>query len=104
LDHQILLKILAEVIHDQRFLRLIRHMLKAGYLEDWEYRDTLSGVPQGGQVLDGAQDADDGGGMAASGMLMAAQGAGGWRVFRRRRRLADGTGCSGCCAGRVPAR
>ena len=25
-------------------------MLKAGYLEDWEYRDTLSGVPQGGQV------------------------------------------------------
>jgi len=50
LDHQILLKILAEVIHDQRFLRLIRHMLKAGYLEDWEYRDTLSGVPQGGQV------------------------------------------------------
>jgi group II intron reverse transcriptase/maturase len=50
LDHQILLKILAEKIHDQRFLRLIRHMLKAGYLEDWEYRDTLSGVPQGGQV------------------------------------------------------
>jgi group II intron reverse transcriptase/maturase len=50
LDHQILLKILAESIHDQRFLRLIRHMLKAGYLEDWEYRDTLSGVPQGGQV------------------------------------------------------
>ena len=25
-------------------------MLKAGYLEDWEYRDTLSGVPQGGVV------------------------------------------------------
>jgi RNA-directed DNA polymerase len=23
-------------------------MLKAGYLEEWEYRDTLSGVPQGG--------------------------------------------------------
>ncbi len=50
LNHQILLKILAEAIHDQRFLRLIRHMLKAGYLEDWEYRDTLSGVPQGGVV------------------------------------------------------
>jgi hypothetical protein len=28
----------------------MRHMLKAGYLEDWEYRDTLSGVPQGGTV------------------------------------------------------
>ena len=49
-DHEILLGILAEKIHDQRFLRLIRHMLKAGYLEDWEYRDSLSGVPQGGVV------------------------------------------------------
>ncbi len=25
-------------------------MLKAGYLEDWEYRDSLSGCPQGGVV------------------------------------------------------
>jgi group II intron reverse transcriptase/maturase len=49
-DHRILLGILAEKIHDQRFLRLIRNMLKAGYLEEWEYRDTLSGVPQGGVV------------------------------------------------------
>ena len=49
-DHEILLGILAEKIHDQRFLRLIRHMLKAGYLEDRDYRDTLSGVPQGGVV------------------------------------------------------
>jgi group II intron reverse transcriptase/maturase len=50
LDHEILLGILAERIHDNRFLRLIRHMLKAGYLEDWDYRDTLSGVPQGATV------------------------------------------------------
>src|SRR6266480_3570454 len=50
LDHEILLMILAEKIHDSRFLRLIRHMLKAGYLEDWEYRETLSGCPQGGVV------------------------------------------------------
>jgi len=50
LDHEIMAGILAEKIHDQRFLRLIRHMLKAGYLEDWEYRDTLSGVPQGSVV------------------------------------------------------
>ena len=50
LDHEILLGILAEKIHDQRFLRLIRNMLKAGYLEDWEYRETLSGCPQGGVV------------------------------------------------------
>jgi hypothetical protein len=50
LDHGILLGILAEKIQDNRFLRLIRNMLKAGYLEDWDYRDTLSGVPQGGTV------------------------------------------------------
>ena len=50
LDHEILLGILAEKIHDQRFLRLIRNMLKAGYLEDWKYRDSLSGCPQGGVV------------------------------------------------------
>src|SRR5260370_32355944 len=37
-------------MHDNRFLRLIRNMLKAGYLEDWKYHDTLSGVPQGGVV------------------------------------------------------
>ena len=50
LDHETLLGILAEKIRDQRFLRLIRNMLKAGYLEDWEYHDTLSGCPQGGVV------------------------------------------------------
>ena len=50
LSHDTLLRILAEKIHDQRFLRLIRNMLKAGYLEDWEYHDTLSGCPQGGVV------------------------------------------------------
>src|SRR6266852_5323912 len=49
-DHDILLGILAEKIHDNRFLRLMRNMLRAGYLEDWEYHETLSGCPQGGVV------------------------------------------------------
>ncbi|HEX6518537.1 MAG TPA: reverse transcriptase domain-containing protein [Streptosporangiaceae bacterium] len=49
-SHEILLGILAEKIRDNRFLRLIRNMLKAGYLEDRQYHDTLSGVPQGGVV------------------------------------------------------
>ena len=49
-DHEVMLSILAEKIHDNRFLRLIKQMLQAGYLEDWEYHDTLSGVPQGGVV------------------------------------------------------
>ena len=50
LDHEIMLSILAEKIHDNRFLRLMRNMLKAGYLEDWLWNATLSGVPQGGVV------------------------------------------------------
>jgi group II intron reverse transcriptase/maturase len=50
IDHGILLSILAEKIHDNRFLRLIRHLLQAGYLEDWHYHKTLSASPQGGVV------------------------------------------------------
>ena len=38
LDHSILLEILSECIHDGRFIRLIRELLKAGYLEDWKVR------------------------------------------------------------------
>jgi hypothetical protein len=41
---------LAENIHDNRFLRLVRNMLMAGYLEDWVWGSTFSGVPQGGVV------------------------------------------------------
>jgi len=48
LDHEVLLSILAEKIHDNRFLRLLRSMLQAGYLEEWEWNATLSGAPQGG--------------------------------------------------------
>ena len=40
--------ILAEDIHDNRFLRLIDGLLQAGYLEEWRYHETLSGAPQGG--------------------------------------------------------
>ena len=47
-DHQIMLSTLAQSIHDGRFLRLMRNMLEAGYLEDWVWNATLSGVPQGG--------------------------------------------------------
>jgi hypothetical protein len=42
--------VLAERIHDGRFLRLLRNMLQAGYLEDWVWNATLSGAPQGGVV------------------------------------------------------
>jgi group II intron reverse transcriptase/maturase len=50
LDHEIMLSLLAERIHDGRFLRLLRNMLQAGYLEDWVWNATLSGAPQGGVV------------------------------------------------------
>ena len=48
LDHQVLLTILRENIHDERFIQLISELLEAGYLEDWTYHHTLSGTPQGG--------------------------------------------------------
>ena len=47
LDHAVLLSILREKIHDNRFLRLIENLLRAGYLEEWKYNATLSGSPQG---------------------------------------------------------
>src|SRR6266498_2804553 len=49
-DHSVMLSILAEKIHDNRFLRLLRNMLQVGYLEDWKWNVTLSGAPQGGVV------------------------------------------------------
>ncbi len=50
LDHTILMSILREQIHDNRFLRLVENLLKAGYCEQWKYHPTLSGSPQGGIV------------------------------------------------------
>jgi group II intron reverse transcriptase/maturase len=48
LDHQVMVETLGEKIHDARLLRLVGQMLQAGYLEDWVWNATLSGVPQGG--------------------------------------------------------
>ena len=48
LDPTVLLSILREKLHDNRFLRLMTNLFKAGYLEEWTYHPTLSGVPQGG--------------------------------------------------------
>lgn len=50
IDHDVMIGILSERIKDERFLRLIRKFLKAGYLEDWKYHNTYSGTPQGGIV------------------------------------------------------
>ncbi len=50
INHQLLVDLLKKKINDTRFLRLIQAMLKAGYLEDWTYHGTHSGVPQGSIV------------------------------------------------------
>ena len=46
----VVLSVLGEKLHDNRFLRLLKYLLKAGYVEDWKYGRTLSGTPQGGVV------------------------------------------------------
>jgi group II intron reverse transcriptase/maturase len=50
INHQLLIELLKKKIDDTRFLRLIKAMLDAGYLEDWTYHTTYSGVPQGSIV------------------------------------------------------
>jgi len=50
IDHTILLSIIREKIHDNRFMTLVENLLKAGYLEEWNYRPTTSGTPQGGII------------------------------------------------------
>jgi len=44
------MELLEKRIEDTRFLNLIRDMLTAGYVEDWQYHRTYSGTPQGGIV------------------------------------------------------
>jgi group II intron reverse transcriptase/maturase len=50
IDHDALLNILRRDIHDERVIKLIRGLLKAGYMKDWRRQDTPSGTPQGGII------------------------------------------------------
>ena len=47
INHDLLIVLLEKKIEDKRFLRIIQALLDAGYLEDWRYHATYSGVPQG---------------------------------------------------------
>ena len=49
-SHELLLSMLRETIKDERFIRLISGLLKAGYLEEWRWNQTYSGSPQGSIV------------------------------------------------------
>ncbi len=50
IEHDLMLAIIQKDIHDGRIIQLIRGLLKAGYMEDWRYHETLSGSPQGGII------------------------------------------------------
>ena len=50
INHDIMISILEERIADDRFIRLIRKFLNAGYIEDWVFNRTYSGTPQGGII------------------------------------------------------
>jgi group II intron reverse transcriptase/maturase len=50
INHEVLINILMERIADDRFIRLIRKFLNAGYVEDWVFHKTYGGTPQGGII------------------------------------------------------
>ena len=50
IDHETLLGIMGDKIRDQRFLNLVKHLMRAGYMEDWKWYGTYSGTPQGGII------------------------------------------------------
>jgi len=50
INHDVLLVILKQDIHDNRLIRLLSNLLKAGYLENGNFNPTLSGTPQGSIV------------------------------------------------------
>lgn len=50
IDHNVMIGILRKRIKDERFLRLIRKFLNAGYMEDNQLHQSYSGTPQGGII------------------------------------------------------
>lgn len=50
IDHNVMIYILRKRITDERFLRLIRKFLNAGYMEDGRMHQSYSGTPQGGII------------------------------------------------------
>jgi group II intron reverse transcriptase/maturase len=50
IDHRILVALLEQKVDDKRFIKLIKGMLAAGYVEDWRFHRSYSGTPQGGVI------------------------------------------------------
>lgn len=47
IDHQILMSIIRKRIKDEAFIELLWKFLRAGYMENWTYNATYSGIAQG---------------------------------------------------------
>jgi len=50
IDREKLLAIIGRKIKDERLMKLLKEMLEAGYMEDWVYKRSYSGTPQGGVI------------------------------------------------------
>jgi len=49
-DHHVLIDLLRKRIDDEKFIALMWKFLKAGYMEQWQFHSTYSGVPQGSGI------------------------------------------------------
>jgi len=49
-DHYVLIDLLRKRIDDEKFIALMWKFLKAGYMEQWQFHSTYSGVPQGSGI------------------------------------------------------
>ncbi|HDR3888976.1 TPA: group II intron reverse transcriptase/maturase [Bacillus cereus] len=50
IDHNVLINLLRKTIKDEKFIRLMWKFLRAGYVEDFKFKKTYSGTPQGGII------------------------------------------------------
>ena len=50
IDREKLQAIMGRKIKDERLMKLLKEMLKAGYREDWVHKRSYSGTPQGGVI------------------------------------------------------
>lgn len=50
INHALLLEIIGRQIKDNQLLKLLRGLLQAGYMENWQHHQTYSGTPQGGVI------------------------------------------------------
>jgi group II intron reverse transcriptase/maturase len=49
-SHDWMMRFLEHDIEDKNFLRYVKRFMKAGYMEQGEFRETDKGVPQGGSI------------------------------------------------------